>query len=91
MPKYKPSKGKIGFKTVYPEEFVAWFRKELNNFTEWNPLSVKKNGDNIYITKQWKITLSNNFIKIESEEPIVYIRKGLKILMGSGRMEIDSY
>ena len=88
MPKYKPSLGKITIATPH-KEFSAYIRQELLNTCEWNPGWITTDGRTRFACKQWTITVLATKIIVESKEPVVYLRRGFKILMGSGKLELS--
>ena len=87
MPKYKTSKGKITIATPH-KEFSEYIRAELLCSREWNPSWIKTDGRTRFQTPQWTITVLATKIVVESKEPVVYLRHGFRILMGSGKLEI---
>lgn len=91
MPKLKPSLGEIYIKTPH-NSFSAWFREELVNHQAWNPDVISSIG-NVFLHKEngkelWRILVMPAGIRVRSKEPVVYLRKGIKIFMGSGKLEI---
>ena len=92
MPKYKTSLGDIEIKRPSPS-FPAYIRQELILLQEWNPRNIFNQG-NIWIfnTKEgkelWRILIGTHGIRVKSKEPVVYLGQGLRIMMGSSRIEI---
>lgn len=93
MPKYKPSLGDITITTPHPS-FANYIREELENHRVWNPKYIARIG-NIFVfkptatTELWRIQVTTNGIRVRSKEPVVYLRHGIKIFMGSSRIEIS--
>jgi hypothetical protein len=93
MPRYKQSLGRI--KIATPQKaFVYWMREELEEHMRWNPMYVVRYGRDEYShsykgTMLWKIILHERAIEVVSQEPVVYLRRGIKIFMGSSRMEVS--
>lgn len=93
MAKYKKSLGTV--KIITPEPaFRDYIRAELLNFKAWNPEFVKEVKDNVFIFQNkdeilWKIELIRTGFIICSLQPVVYLRHGIKIFMGSSRIEIS--
>ena len=88
MPKYKKSKGKCVIVTPH-KEFSDWFRAELLNSKAWNPGWIETDGRTRFKTEQWVITVLATKIIVESEKPVVSLRKGLRIFMGRECLEIN--
>lgn len=103
MPRLKPSPGKIQLQTPIMDEFQRWLCYELVNAKDWNKhliegglrdgqgwsfsLILRNSEDSA--KKLWTITYKGREIHVTSDEPVVEIRKGLRILMGSGRLELS--
>ncbi len=94
MPKIKASLGEIEIKTPEPA-FREWFKAELISHKAWNPSLIHTFDGTTYFFKYqdkpilWKITLLPTGIRVSSLEKIVYLRHGIKIYMGSSRIEIS--
>jgi hypothetical protein len=92
MPRYKPSLGDIEIQTPH-RSFSIWFREELVNMQAWNPNVVFSTGNIFRFINEdkkelWRILVGQNSIRVKSQEPVVYLRHGLRIMMGSGRIEL---
>lgn len=94
MPRLKPSKGLVQFKTVFPEEFQRYLCYELANIAQWNKDLVKLRtwlrGWQATGPK-WEITWDGIEVSVRSEEPVVHLRKGLEIRMGDGILIIAGH
>jgi hypothetical protein len=94
MPKLKASPGRITLQTPLQDEFQRWLCYELENCKAWN--SGQVTGGMVGL-RQWKYELPGHWtiswsggpIFINSTDPIVFIRKGLQIRMGQGRLELE--
>jgi len=101
MPRYKASQGRFTVQTVFPEEFCRWLNYELFNSVQWNPESMRNSSPahqqyecvNKAGKTLWRIVLTpygfNKGATFISNEPIIYIRKGLIVKMGSGEVVIS--
>lgn len=92
MPKYKQSLGTIEIKTPEPA-FRDYIKAELLNLKAWNPKLITKLGNTFHFIspskgKLWTIELTKTGFKATSQEPVIYLRHGIKIFMGSSRIEI---
>ena len=87
MPKYKKSLGKVTIATPH-KEFSEYVRQELLNTCDWNPGWITTDYRTHFKTPQWTITVLAPKILVESQEPVVHLRKGFRILMGSGKLEL---
>lgn len=90
MPSYKPSLGTITIFTPFPS-FGEWMIEELENFRRWNPELIERRGNTFGFVGdvQWAIRVQRNKIICVSNQPVVYLRHGVRILMGSGKLEIS--
>ncbi len=95
MPRYKPSPGTITLGTPISDEFQRWLMYELVNHSQWNPaqceVELTARGWEAR-TKWWKISWDKHVkrVTVQSDEPVVYIGKGLRIMMGSAKLELSS-
>jgi hypothetical protein len=92
MPKLKPSPGKVELQSPIMDEFQRWLCYELVNYKEWNHDLIEGGMKGAhrwsFKTKWWIISFDGRRVIVESEQPIVSLRKGLLIRMGSGRLEL---
>lgn len=99
MPKLKASPGKVKFTTPVVDELQRYLFYELANAKQWNPEMIKHQpiGPNGWVFEclpmspahKWAIRFDGRAITVMSEQPKVYIRKGLTITMGNSRIIIE--
>lgn len=91
MPKRKISKGEVIIASP-SHAFTDWFRAELNNFRDWNPGVCQWDRKQFVITYNTvitTITFAPRKIIVKSALPVVWLRQGLAINMGHGRIEVS--
>ncbi len=88
MPKLKPSLGQIEIASPMGTHFVSWFKQEVVNFYEWNPSIGSWPSANVFKTKYATIEFKKNTVVVISALPRVWLRQGMCINMGHGRIEI---
>lgn len=97
MPRLKPSKGRVVFRTPFPEELQRYLCYEVANAKQFNPDTIHGGleGNGWKFTSElgrWTIQWSAGAREIVcvSAEPMIHIRQGLTIGMGNGRIIIHS-
>ena len=98
MPKLKPSRGVVVFTTPMSAEFIRWLQYELFNSAQWNKKQIKHDNLGMQYSASaedgrllWTADVRYNppSVKFTSEEPVIYVRKGLLIRMSSGQLILD--
>ena len=89
MPSYKKSLGIIEIRTPETKAFHDYIVAELRNLMAWNKEYIKFDGKSFTFKNLWKITPTRTGFIAESKEPVIYLRHGVKIFMGSSRIEIS--
>ena len=89
MPKLKASLGRITIASPMGTNFVGWLKQEVVNFYEWNPKLGEWADADTFVTQLFRIEFKRNSIVVTSAEPRVWLRSGLCINMGHGRIEVS--
>ncbi len=93
MPKYKPSLGEITITTPH-QSMKNYLIDELENTRQWNPQYITRLGNKFLFRSKatynplWLIEITETGLRCKSDQPIVSLRKGFRILMGSGKLEL---